>query len=126
MTGELLRYLVTNTDRESFKILTEKFFNRLVRRGYPPIFLIPVFNRINFTQRNEKLRKKTIDKPLTRVVFSPEYHPIWEIPQVKAELKQLLVDQPVGVSNVVSRYLPPLVAFKKAHTLGSHLVRAAF
>lgn len=122
----LLRCLVTNTDIESFKILTNKCFYRLLRRSYPPVFLLPVFNRINFTQRHERLLTKRNTKTPTRVVFLREQHPIGERPQVKAELKQVLVDQPIGVSNVVSRYLPPLAAFKKGRTLGSHLVRAAF
>lgn len=103
------------------------FFGRLLRRGYPPAFLLSIFNKINFTQRQYRLAPNLNSKtPLSKVVLSPEFHPIWEQPQVKTDLIHLISEQQTEVSRVVSRYLPPLIAFKKAHTIGSFLIRATF
>jgi hypothetical protein len=41
--AEIERYRKINTDDTTFRALRYEFWNRLIRRGYPPVFLNPIF-----------------------------------------------------------------------------------
>ncbi|CAM9985908.1 unnamed protein product, partial [Sphacelaria rigidula] len=124
ITGELLRYIATNTDERKFKQLRKRFYFRLLARGYPHTFLLPIFARTRYSERSNRLFKKRESKPVNSVIFSPEFHPIWEQPLAKSQLLEALCDQPPQVQHIVGNIHKPLIALKKTQTLGNILVRA--
>ncbi|CAM9127348.1 unnamed protein product, partial [Choristocarpus tenellus] len=84
ITGELLRYVSTCSDKESYPEVRNKFYFKLRARGYPPWFLLlQCFEKVNYSQRAERLKPTIPRQDITPATFVLSYHPMWDIPSIK-------------------------------------------
>ena len=76
--GECIRYARTNTTMETFMATIHNFRQRLIRRGYPIIFINKVIKTVKYTQRqtflqNNTPRQVTCSPPLFKCLPPPQY-----------------------------------------------------
>ena len=76
--GECIRYARTNTTKEFYRATLYRFKQRLVKRGYPSIFIDKVFKSVNYDHRQRYLHRHqhlqpTCSPPLFKCVPPPQY-----------------------------------------------------
>jgi hypothetical protein len=55
ITSELKRYILKSSDIQSYLVIRGEFYKRLRARGYPPSFLLPIFNSVSYQSRSQLL-----------------------------------------------------------------------
>ena len=112
--GECIRYVRTNTTLETYCITTHNFKHRLLRRGYPNIFIDKVFATVKYHNRHKYLQKHT-PRPIT---CSPPLFKCLPPPQYKL-LKQIILQEYSQLKFVSPRFIS-----LRHPTLQNTLVRA--
>lgn len=73
ITGELKRFIRSNSDIKDYISDRNKFFWRLKARGYPHKFLVDTFNKISYSQRLELLHPNK-NTELNKIIFVTDYN----------------------------------------------------
>ena len=76
--GECVRYVRTNTTRESYQATLHMFKQRLLKRGYPNAFIDKMVNSITYSHRHKYLQcnqspPPTCIPPLFKCIPPPQY-----------------------------------------------------
>ncbi len=121
--GEMLRYLRTNSDAESFRAFREKHLTNITRRGYTKQQFDEATNSIAFSDRPETLRNKTRERnagPTLCTSYTP-YLPASRIRRVLSKHWPLISD-----CHNLSTIFPekPRLAFRTYKSIKQALVRA--
>ena len=109
ITGECVRYIRTNTTRETYATIVQSFKKRLYKRGYPKplvektIAIQKYYNRQNYLQQNRP-RQPAPAPPLYKYLPPPQY----------SLLKQL----------ILQHFMSPRFIALRHPTLGNKLVRS--
>ena len=69
ITGELIRYAVTNSKESDFKQICDVFWQRLLARGYPSSFMKPIFAGVKHADRHQYLQRPTANSSSTAPVL---------------------------------------------------------
>ena len=116
ITGELIRYIRTNTSEENFQATRQLFKQRLLAREYPEKFIDKVAAAVTFKDRQRHLQ--ALKKPTPRL-----HLPIFAcIPPSQYQLLKQIILLNFGLLKDLLK-LPRFVALKHK-TIGKELVRA--
>lgn len=84
ITSELKRYLIRSSDVHAFLGVSHAFFSRLLARGYPKRFLLPLFQSVLYSARPSLLQRQ---RTLLQAASGP-------LPQTRGPPFPLPVDDP--------------------------------
>ena len=115
--GELLRYLLNSSKREFYDVTKLKFWNRLVTRGYPKAFIRPIFNSIDFSDRNIGTFSN-LKQPSSFIPLKIPHNPSLENLNV---YKLLLLAEPNSSTRRTLSQYQRLLNFKLCWLSGKHL-----
>lgn len=101
ISGELIRYLRTNTRIEDFKTMKTLLWSRLLKRGYKTSFLLPLFSSITFDTRQHRLQAPA-EQERTKKIF-PLIIPFHRTPLTSAFQKEIF-----SLNQEVENFLPPV------------------
>lgn len=85
--AELLRYARNSSTLQAFTLIRSIFHERLLRRGYSRKYLFPIFQQVQYSERNKLLEPKT-NNTNTKTPIVITYSPIIPTLQVKQLLLQ--------------------------------------
>lgn len=121
MHAELIRYVVTNSDRVWFDCMVSKFTHRLLRRGYPRAVVSAAISKVCYDQRARFLHKGPADSaaPSPTAFIVPYANGVPDM-RLQALLHEVYLQHPEAHEYITK----PLVCFTKNKNLGSWLVRA--
>ncbi|CAI5483630.1 unnamed protein product [Closterium sp. Yama58-4] len=74
--AELRRYLLRSTSAATFLATKRSFFLRLRDRGYPPVFLHPIFKSVIFAHRSELFASTIANQALRQQTTLPSRGPL--------------------------------------------------
>jgi hypothetical protein len=129
ITTELIRYARNSTLLKDFLLIKKLFYQRLLKRGYPPDFLRPIFERIRHEYRHKALQPKLVNvqdyrptviklrwtKHLEDLNISHSLRMLWK----ETLLKNEQLEELIGPA--------PIVCFlRHGPSLQQRLVRASF
>lgn len=122
LNAELIRYVVTNSDKVWYECMVSKFTHRLQQRGYPLHVISAAVAKVSYADRPKYLqqspRHNNSGSVCAFVIPYVDGTADLRLPQL---LHELYMEHPE-----LQAYMPekPLVSFKKSRNLGSWLVRA--
>ena len=118
--GEAPRLLRTNSSNKTFEENFTTFKKHLMERGYPQNFIDDTLSEVKFQERTQALlqRKKTKIRILP---FVTQYHPA--VPNLKEILTKWHIIQQQPMLNQIFKE-PPIISYRKGHSLKDILVRA--
>ena len=119
--GEALRLLRTNSSIKTFEENITKFKKHLVERGYPQNLINNALSEVKFEQRTQALLQRNETKK--RILpFIKQYHPA--VPNLKETFtrKWYLIQQQPLLNRIFKE--PPIISYRKGHSLKDILVRA--
>jgi hypothetical protein len=122
LNAELIRYVVTNSDKIWFECMVSKFTHRLQQRGYPSHVICAAVAKVSYEDRPKYLQQSPRhEKSGSVCAFVIPYVDGTADLRVQQLLHELYMEHPE-----LQAYIPekPLVSFKKSRNLGSLLVRA--
>ena len=120
MHAELIRYVVTNSDRVWFDCMVSKFTHRLLRRGYPQAVISAALAKVSYDRRPTYLHKAPTQSGASPTAFVVPYASGVPDMRLQSLLHTVYMQHPEA-----HQYIPrPLVCFTKNRNLGSWLVRA--
>lgn len=91
---ELIRFLRTNNSKLGFVERKTLFFHHLTARGYPPVFLIPLFRKVKWEMRSKFLTSKSKNfGPINRARNHPK-------PNFNKQLELLFGTEYVGAARM--------------------------
>lgn len=119
--AELMRYMITNTEKCWFESMVRKFVHRLKRRGYPLRFIEPIVAKVQHAQRLQYLSRTAVATPSDTGVLVLPYTQL--IPELQPQrlLRDVYMSQPAELHAELPR---PIVAFTRTKNLGSMLVKS--
>ena len=76
--GKCIRYICTNSTKETYCAMLFLFKQRLLKRGYPPVFIDKVLHTVNYKSRQRYLlrhqkHQPTCIPPLYKCIPPPQY-----------------------------------------------------
>ena len=120
ITGECIRYVRTNTDKDNYVTQTMLLKSRLQKRGYPPKFISKYIDLVNYNQRQAILEESTkyqikvnTHRPIFKCVPPPQFEQLKNITMHHWKL-------------IKTNMKPPLFITKKQRTIGNHLVKSNY
>ena len=114
--GECIRYIRTNSSPENYRVCTELFKRRLLRRQYPVKFVEKAIQSIKYSQRQNYLKTPPPTVQLARkLIFK-----CLPLPQF-TNLKAIILQQYHKIQRLAPR---PRFITLKSHTLGRELIRS--
>jgi hypothetical protein len=123
--GELRRYCLRKSSFTGFKNLRQLFYNRLRARGYPTAFLLHVFQKVSYRDRESILneaRERVNSRGARRapLVFKTQYNPR----VAKVNLGGALKPWNLFEDSRLHRHTKTVIAWKRSANLRNLLVRA--
>jgi hypothetical protein len=119
--AELIRYVITNTERCWYDCMVAKFSHRLLQRGYPQQWITAQITNVSFDDRDKYLQRST-HAPSSSAASAFVVPYLSSVPELR--LQQLLhstyYDHPAAHTHMAK----PFVCFTKGSNLGAKLVRA--
>ena len=122
INAELIRYVVTNSDKVWYECMVSKFTHRLQQRGYPLHMISAAVAKVSYADRPKYLQQSARHNNSGSVcAFVIPYVDGTADMRLQQLLHELYMEHPE-----LQAYIPekPLVSFKKSRNLGSRLVRA--
>jgi len=122
INAELIRYIVTNSDKVWYECMVSKFTHRLQQRGYPLHMISAAVAKVSYADRPKYLQQSARHNNSGSVcAFVIPYVDGTADMRLQQLLHELYMEHPE-----LQAYIPekPLVSFKKSRNLGSRLVRA--
>ena len=117
--GGALRLLRTNSSKTLFEESIKNFKTHLLERGYPENFIQTTLSDFTVEDRTQALRQK---QNKTILPFVTQCHPA--VPNLKPILVNswhFITQQPL-LNNIFNE--PPLISYKRGHSLKEILVKA--
>ena len=127
--GELLRYIRNTSEKSFFLAISRQFFNRLILRGYSPIFLKPIFDAVDYSIRPTLLSVAHKIKPPRPIVFSTERNFLADFLQIPAIINKIWSAARIQVIHTDPEFAqwfernPPIVAYRYPPSFRHILVR---